>query len=76
MPVRVSEGFLRRVDDPHRVGEFDRVALEEPLVDRVQEVLLFGEGLPLSEVAGKLGTIPYEILTSVSNRVKRIYFQE
>jgi len=40
------------------------------------EVLLFGEGLPLSEVAGKLGTIPYEILTSVSNRVKRIYFQE
>lgn len=40
------------------------------------EVILFGEGLPLSEVAAKLGTIPYEILTSVSNRVKRIYFQE
>jgi Alr-MurF fusion protein len=40
------------------------------------EVLLFGDGLPLSEVAEKLGTIPYEILTSVSNRVKRIYYQE
>lgn len=40
------------------------------------EVLLFGDGLPLSEVAAKLGTIPYEILTSVSNRVKRIYYQE
>jgi len=40
------------------------------------EVLLFGDGLPLSEVAEKLGTIPYEILTSVSNRVKRVYFQE
>jgi Alr-MurF fusion protein len=40
------------------------------------EVLLFGEGLPLSEVSEKLGTIPYEILTSVSNRVKRIYYQE
>lgn len=40
------------------------------------EVLLFGEGLPLSEVAAKLGTIPYEILTSVSNRVKRIYYQD
>jgi len=40
------------------------------------EVLLFGEGLPLSEVSEKLGTIPYEILTSVSNRVKRVYFQE
>jgi Alr-MurF fusion protein len=40
------------------------------------DVLLFGEGLSLSEVAEKLGTIPYEILTSVSNRVKRVYFQE
>ncbi len=44
--------------------------------DEGDEVLLFGEGLLLSEVAAKLGTIPYEILTSVSNRVKRIYYQE
>ena len=34
---------LRRVDDAVRVGELDRVALEEPLVDRVQEVLLLVE---------------------------------
>jgi Alr-MurF fusion protein len=40
------------------------------------EVLLFGDGLTLSEVAEKLGTIPYEILTSISNRVKRVYYQE
>jgi len=40
------------------------------------DVLVFGEALPLAEVAAKLGTIPYEILTSVSNRVKRIYYQE
>ena len=40
------------------------------------DVLIFGDGLPLSEVSAKLGTIPYEILTSVSNRVKRIYFKE
>jgi len=40
------------------------------------EVVIFGDGLPLGEVAEKLGTIPYEILTSVSNRVKRIYFKE
>ncbi|MDD3167468.1 MAG: alanine racemase, partial [Bacteroidales bacterium] len=39
-------------------------------------VYLFGEGLPLSEVAEWLDTIPYEVLTSVSNRVKRIYFKE
>lgn len=41
-----------------------------------EEVIIFGDGLPLSEVSEKLGTIPYEILTSVSNRVKRIYFKE
>ncbi len=40
------------------------------------EVVIFGDNLPLSEVAHKLGTIPYEILTSVSGRVKRIYFKE
>lgn len=40
------------------------------------DVWVFGEALPISEVASKLGTIPYEILTSISNRVKRVYYQE
>jgi len=39
-------------------------------------VEIFGENLTISEVAGWLKTIPYEILTSVSRRVKRVYFQE
>jgi len=52
------------------------VDVTDIIAEEGDEVLLFGEGLPLSEVAGKLGTIPYEILTSVSNRVKRIYYQE
>jgi alanine racemase len=52
------------------------VDVTDILAEEGDEVLLFGEGLPLSEVAAKLGTIPYEILTSVSNRVKRIYYQE
>jgi alanine racemase len=30
----------------------------------------------VQEVAGWAGTIPYELMTSVSQRVKRIYFQE
>ena len=34
---------LRRVDDAVRVGRLDRVPLEEPLVDGVEEVLLVGE---------------------------------
>ena len=38
--------------------------------------ILFGEDLPLTEVAELLGTISYEILTSVGQRVKRVYFKE
>jgi alanine racemase len=40
------------------------------------EVIIFGEELPVTELAQKLGTIPYEIFTGISERVKRIYFQE
>ncbi len=40
------------------------------------EVEIFGKHIPVTEVAEKLGTIPYEVLTSVSHRVKRIYFKE
>jgi alanine racemase len=40
------------------------------------EVIVFGKGLSVSEIAGKLNTIPYEILTSVSPRVKRVYYRE
>ncbi|MDY4565028.1 MAG: bifunctional UDP-N-acetylmuramoyl-tripeptide:D-alanyl-D-alanine ligase/alanine racemase [Alloprevotella sp.] len=38
-------------------------------------VEIFGDNLPPAELARQLDTIPYEILTSVSDRVKRIYFQ-
>ena len=40
------------------------------------KVIIFGEGLPVTELAEILDTIPYEILTSVSTRVKRVYYQD
>jgi alanine racemase len=40
------------------------------------EVIIFGEQIPVTEIAEKLGTIPYEVFTGVSSRVKRVYFQE
>ena len=40
------------------------------------EVILFGHGNPVEDMAARLGTIPYEILTSVSGRVKRVYINE
>jgi alanine racemase len=39
-------------------------------------VVVFGNNPTISQLAEKLGTIPYEILTSISPRVKRIYFKE
>lgn len=40
------------------------------------EVIVFGEAYSITEVAKDVGTIPYEVLTNVSRRVKRVYYQE
>ena len=40
------------------------------------KVVVFGDDLPVTVLSNALDTIPYEILTNVSNRVKRVYFQD
>ena len=40
------------------------------------EVIIFGEKHPVTELSRQLDTIPYEILTGISRRVKRIYYYE
>ena len=40
------------------------------------QVEIFGDDLPVTVLSDALGTIPYEVLTGVSNRVQRIYIQE
>ena len=40
------------------------------------EVEIFGNHLAVSRLSDVLGTIPYEVLTSVSERVARVYFQD
>lgn len=39
------------------------------------DVIIFGESPTVSYIAQKLNTIPYEILTSISQRVKRIFYR-
>ncbi len=39
-------------------------------------VEIFGDHLPVTVLADCLDTIPYEVLTGISNRVKRVYFQD
>lgn len=47
-----------------------------PGVAEGDEVVVFGERPSLEELAAAAGTIPYELMTGVSQRVKRVYFQE
>lgn len=91
LPIGYADGLDRHlgngvgevVINGHRAPIIGNVCMDACMVDVTDiqaeegdDVLVFGESLPLAEVATKLGTIPYEILTSVSNRVKRVYYQE
>jgi alanine racemase len=40
------------------------------------DVVVFNDHLTIEELAREIGTIPYEILTNISQRVKRVYFYE
>jgi alanine racemase len=40
------------------------------------EVIVFNDQLTIAELATQINTIPYEILTNISQRVKRVYFYE
>ena len=47
-----------------------------PSVNEGDSVQVFGKNLAISQVAKWAGTIPYEILTSIGQRVKRIYIAD
>src|SRR5690606_23387081 len=40
------------------------------------DVIIFGKELPIQKLAEWAGTIPYEVMTGISQRVKRIYYEE
>ena len=40
------------------------------------EAEIFGENISIDEIAASCMTIPYEILTSIPGRVKRVFFRE
>jgi alanine racemase len=47
-----------------------------PNIKEGDEVIVFNEQQRIEELAAQIGTIPYEILTNISQRVKRVYFYE
>ena len=57
----------------------DMVMIDVTRISGVKEgdvVVVFGKELPVQQVAEWAGTVPYEIMTSISHRVKRVYFLE
>lgn len=47
-----------------------------PQVQEGDEVIIFGQDLSIQQVAAWAGTIPYEIMTGISQRVQRVYYGE
>jgi alanine racemase len=40
------------------------------------DVIVFGKGLSIAQLAQWAQTIPYEIMTGISQRVQRVYYEE
>ena len=91
IPIGYADGFDRRFSNyggevwvrGKRCPVVGNVCMDQAMIDvtgadaRPGDIAeVFGEHMPLEELADKLGTITYEILTSVSRRVQRVYFYE
>ena len=89
IPIGYADGFDRHLSNGvgevwvngHRALVVGNVSMDISMIDLTDipanegdEVEIFGNNITIDEMADKLQTIPYEILTSVSRRVKRVYF--
>jgi alanine racemase len=76
-----SRGAGRVMVAGKRVPVVGNVCMDMTMIDITginvhegDDVIIFGEGMPIQEVAASINTIPYEILTNTSERVKRVFF--
>ena len=91
IPIGYADGLNRRLGNRHcyclvngqKAEYVGNICMDVALIDVTdipcQEgdtVEIFGKELPVTVLSDVLETIPYEVLTGVSNRVKRIYFQD
>ena len=91
IPIGYADGFDRRFSNyggevwvrGKRCPVVGNVCMDQAMIDvtgadaRPGDIAeVFGPHMPLEELAEKLGTITYEILTSVSRRVQRLYYYE
>ena len=91
IPIGYADGFDRRFSNyggevlvrGKRCPVVGNVCMDQAMIDVTgtdaqpgDYAIVFGDQLPIQELADKLQTIPYEVLTSISRRVQRIYFYE
>lgn len=91
LPIGYADGLNRKngnrqgnvVINGHRAPIVGNVCMDMCMVDVTgipckegDEAVVFGEELPITEFAKNSETIPYEVLTGISSRVKRVYFQD
>lgn len=82
-PRALSNGIGKMIVQNKLVPVAGNVCMDMTMLDVTgidckvgDRVLVFGEQLPIQDLAKWCHTIPYEIMTGVSQRVKRIYFEE
>ena len=91
IPIGYADGFDRRFSNyggevivrGKRCPVVGNVCMDQAMIDitgtdaQVGDIAeIFGDRLLIAELADKLGTISYEVLTSISHRVQRVYFYE
>ena len=91
LPVGYADGLSRRLGNRNgnlfirerKVPFVGNICMDMCMADVTglnaeagDEAEIFGENITIDEIAVKCGTIPYEILTSIPMRVKRVFFRE
>ena len=91
IPIGYADGFDRRFSNyggevlvrGKRCPVVGNVCMDQAMIDVTgtdaqpgDYAIVFGDQLPIQELADKLNTIPYEVLTSISRRVQRLYFYQ
>jgi alanine racemase len=91
VPVGYADGLNRKLGNRkgslfikgQRVPVVGNVCMDMCMVDVTglyaregDEAEIFGDHIPIEEIADKCGTIPYEVLTSIPGRVNRIFFRD
>ena len=90
IPIGYADGLNRHLGNRHgycmvaghKAPYMGNICMDVCMIDVTgipckegDQVIIFGEELPVSVLSDAIDTIPYELLTGVSPRVKRIYFK-